>query len=91
MSKADDEAAPSYPAPPCKFRCNRSRGVLVIRVTLHHVGAAQINLRTSKTAIELDTLASRRKFVMHRVYPRGIECGARDATTCRTLHAHAHY
>ena len=71
---ADDE--PEYPAPPCKFRANRSRMTLTISIALHHVGPEQINLRTSKTGIELDTLKARRKFKMNRVYPRGIECGA---------------
>ena len=70
---ADEE---DVPAPPCRFRCNRARMTLTIRVTLHHVAPAQINLRTSRTAIELDTLKSRRKFMLKRTYPRGIECGA---------------
>ena len=67
----------TVPAPPCKFRCNRARMTLVIRVTLHHIGSSQINLRTTPTAIELDTLKARRKFKLNRSYPRGIECGAR--------------
>ena len=62
------------PAPPCKFRCNRSRMMLTIRVTLHHVGADHINLKTSRKKIVLDTLKSRRKFKLSRAYPRGIEC-----------------
>ena len=62
------------PAPPCRFRCNRSRMVLTIQITLHHAGADHINLETSKNAIKLDTLKSRRKFKMNRAYPRGIEC-----------------
>uniref|UniRef100_A0A7S2GDZ3 SHSP domain-containing protein n=1 Tax=Haptolina brevifila TaxID=156173 RepID=A0A7S2GDZ3_9EUKA len=62
------------PAPPTKFRCNRARMVLCIRVTLHHIAAAQINLTTTPTTIKLDTLQARRKFVMDRVYPRGVEC-----------------
>lgn len=62
------------PAPPTKFRCSRTRMMLTIRVTLHHVGAAQINLKTSRKKIELDTLRARRKFKLARMYPRGIEC-----------------
>jgi hypothetical protein len=68
---SDDEGPP---APPCRFRCNRSRMVLTIQITLHHVGADHINLETSKNTIKLDTLKSRRKFKMCRAYPRGIEC-----------------
>ena len=48
--------------------------MLTIRVTLHHVAADHINLRTTPTMIELDTLKSRRKFQMARLYPRGIQC-----------------
>ena len=59
---------PEYPAPPCRFRANRGRMTLNIRVTLHHIGAEQINLKTSKTKIELDTLASRRKFKLSGVH-----------------------
>ena len=62
------------PAPPCRFRCNRSRMTLTVNVTLHHVGAPHINLETSRKSIKLDTLKARRKFQMNRVYPRGIEC-----------------
>ena len=61
-------------APQCNFRCNRSRMMLTIRVTLHHVGADHINLKTSRKKIVLDTLKSRRKFKLSRAYPRGIEC-----------------
>jgi hypothetical protein len=44
------------PAPPCRFRCNRSRMLLTIRVTLHHISGPQINLKTSRKKIELDTM-----------------------------------
>ena len=83
---ADDDQ-PEYPAPPCKFRANRTRMTLTIRITLHHIGASQINLRTSKKKIELDTLAARRKFKMSRVYPRGIECD--DSATTATMEHNA--
>ena len=65
---------PKYPAPPVKFRCARSRMLLTIRITLHHIGPKQINLNTTPTAIELDTLQAHRKFMLRRGYPRGIEC-----------------
>ena len=68
------DADPGVQAPPCKFRCNRSRMVLTIRVTLHHVGPSHINLHTHKNRIDLDTLKSRRKFKLSRGYPRGMEC-----------------
>ena len=68
------------PAPPTKFRCNRARMVLSIRVTLHHIAAAQINLATTPTTIKLDTLKARRKFKLHRVYPRGMECDDTQTT-----------
>ena len=71
---ADDDG-PEFPAPQCKFRCNRSRMILSIRIALHHIGPPQINLRTSVNKIELDTLKARRKFKLCRTYPRGIECG----------------
>ena len=38
----EDEDDPEYPAPPTKFRCNRGRMLLTIRVALHHVGACQL-------------------------------------------------
>jgi ribosomal protein L12E/L44/L45/RPP1/RPP2 len=95
IAKGDDEAIPrpvhdprkcvmpkeepEYPAPPCRFKCNRSRMILTIQVQLPHVGPNQISLCTSKKKIELDTLQSRRKFKMSREYPRGIEC--EDAKT----------
>jgi len=68
------------PAPPTKFRCNRARMMLSIRVTLHHIAAAQINLTTTPTTIKLDTLKARRKFKLHRVYPRGVECDDTQTT-----------
>ena len=74
-------------APPCKFRVNRSRMTLTIRVQLHHIAPAQINLRTTPTAIELDTLKARRKFKLNRVYPRGIEC--EDASTTAKMEKNA--
>ena len=71
---------PEYPAPPCKFRCNRSRMIMTVSVALHHVGAAHVNLRTSKDKIELDTLQSRRKYKLSRAYPRGILCDDKKTT-----------
>ena len=70
----DDDANKRHPQPPTRFRCNRARMLLTIRVALHHIGAKQINLKTTPTRIELDTLKARRKFQMSRLYPRGIEC-----------------
>ena len=72
--------AATVPAPPCKFRCNRRRMVLVVQVTLHHVGAGHINLKTSRNRIELDTLRDRRKFKLDRPYPNGIEVDDRQTT-----------
>ena len=48
----NDDDDDDVPAPPTRFRCNRARMLLTIRVTLHHIAAAQINLRTTKTRIE---------------------------------------
>ena len=73
---ADDEVQ----APPARFRCNKARMTLTVRITLHHVGAAHINLKTSRTRIQLDTLASRRKFKLDKPYPRGIECDDKQST-----------
>jgi len=73
------------PAPPTRFRCNRSRMLLNIKVTLHHVGAGQINLKTSRSKIELDTMQAHRKYRLNRAYPRGIECDD-SKTTARLEH-----
>jgi hypothetical protein len=54
--------------------------LLIVRITLHHIGAKQINLTTHKTKIQLDTLQARRKFVLDRKYPRGIECDDSQTT-----------
>ena len=72
-------AAASLPAPPMRFRCSRKRMLMSIRVTLHHVPPAHVDLTTTKTHISVDTSRSRRKFKVSRPYPRGIECD--DAQT----------
>ena len=72
-------AAATLPAPPMRFRCSRKRMLMSIRVTLHHVPPAHVDLTTTKTHISVDTSRSRRKFKVSRPYPRGIECD--DAQT----------
>ncbi|KAL1527990.1 hypothetical protein AB1Y20_009361 [Prymnesium parvum] len=75
----------SLPQPPTRFRCNRSRMILNIKITLHHISANQINLKTSRSKIELDTAQAHRKFFLSREYPRGIECDD-SKTTARLEH-----
>ena len=67
------------PAPPTTFRCNRKRMVMIVRVTLHHVSPAQINLETTPKGINLST-SGRRRYSMSREYPRGIVCDDTQTT-----------
>jgi len=59
--------------PPATFRCNRKRMVMIVRVTMHHVNPSQVSLTTTAKAIDLTT-TGRRRFVLRRDFPRGIEC-----------------
>ena len=59
--------------PPATFRCNRKRMVMIVRVTMHHVNPSQVSLTTTPKAISLST-TGRRRFVLRRDFPRGIEC-----------------
>ena len=59
--------------PPATFRCNRKRMVMIVRVTMHHVNPSQVSLTTTPKAISLST-TGRRRFVLRREFPRGIEC-----------------
>ena len=59
--------------PPATFRCNRKRMVMIVRVTMHHVNPSQVSLTTTAKAIDLTT-SGRRRLVLRRDFPRGIEC-----------------
>ena len=53
--------------------------VMIVRVTLHHVSPTQISLSTTATEISLST-TGRRKYVLRRQFPRGIECDDSQTT-----------
>ena len=61
--------------PPATFRCNRKRMVMIVRVTMHHANPSQVSLTTTAKAIDLTT-SGRRRLVLRRDFPRGIECDA---------------
>ena len=48
---------------------------MIVRVTMHHVNPSQVSLTTTAKAIDLTT-SGRRRLVLRRDFPRGIECDA---------------
>uniref|UniRef100_A0A7S0QB65 SHSP domain-containing protein n=1 Tax=Coccolithus braarudii TaxID=221442 RepID=A0A7S0QB65_9EUKA len=82
---ATDASPPQSLVAPAKFRCHRKRMILMIRVALHHVHPNQIQLKTTRTAIDLQT-SGRRRYRLCREYPRGIECD--DSRTTAEMDGH---